>query len=96
MERLDAFRVRYGDLQDRLGNKVFRNVLLAEDEEPVNMADTPNSMEKRSILSSADAWRNTRAIRNAFAHDAFIKMVERLRKSEPRLLIWPGRTQMNY
>ena len=71
MERLDAFCVRYGDLQDCLGNKVFRNVLLAEDEEPVNMADTPNSMEKRSILSSADAWRNTRAIRNAFAHDAF-------------------------
>ena len=69
MERLDAFRVRYGDLQDCLGNKVFRNVFLAEDEEPVNMADTSNSMEKRSILSSADAWRNTRVIRNAFAHD---------------------------
>ena len=69
MERLDAFRVRYGDLQDCLGNKVFRSVLLAEDEEPVNMADTLNRMEKRGILSSADAWRNMRAIRNAFAHD---------------------------
>ena len=71
MERLDAFCVRYRDLLDCLGNKVFRNVLLVEDEEPVKMADTPNSMEKRSILSSADAWRNRRAIRNAFAHDAF-------------------------
>ena len=69
MERLDAFRVRYGDLQDCLGNKIFRNVLLAEDEESVNMADTLNRMEKRGILSSADAWRNMRAIRNAFAHD---------------------------
>ena len=35
------------------------------------MADTLNRMEKRGILSSADAWRNMRAIRNAFAHDAF-------------------------
>ena len=69
MERLDAFRVRYGDLQDCLGNKVFRSVLLAEDEEPVNMADTLNRMEKRGILSSADLWRSMRAIRNAFAHD---------------------------
>ena len=51
MERLDAFRVRYGDLQDCLGNKVFRSVLLAEDEEPVSMADTLNRMEKRGILS---------------------------------------------
>ena len=71
MERLDAFRVRYGDLQDCLGNKAFRNVLLAEDEEPVNMADTLNRIEKRGILSSADLWRNMRAIRNAFAQDAF-------------------------
>ena len=71
MERLDAFRVRYGDLRDCLGNKAFRNVLLAEDEEPVNMADTLNRMEKRGILSSADLWRNMRAIRNAFAQDAF-------------------------
>ena len=69
MERLDAFRVRYGDLQNCLGNKAFRNVLLAEDEEPVNMADILNRMEKRGILSSADLWRNMRAIRTAFAQD---------------------------
>lgn len=69
LEKLDAFRVRYGDLQDCLGNKVFRSVLLAEDEQPVNMADTLNRMEKRGILTSADDWRSMREIRNAFAHD---------------------------
>ena len=68
-ERLDAFRVRYGDLQDCLGAKVFRNLLLAEDEEPLNMADTLNRMEKRGILASADHWRTLRNVRNSFTHD---------------------------
>ncbi|WBA87243.1 hypothetical protein [Endozoicomonas sp. GU-1] len=47
MEKLDAFRVRYGDLQDFLGGKVFRSLLMAEDEEPVSMADILNRIEKR-------------------------------------------------
>ena len=69
LEKLDAFRVRYGDLQDSLGGKVFRSLLQAEDEEPLNMADILNRMEKRGILDSADHWRRLREIRNAFAHD---------------------------
>ena len=68
-EKLDAFRVRFGDLQDSLGAKTFRSLLLTEDEEPVNMADTLNRMEKRGIIQSADYWRKLREIRNAFAHD---------------------------
>ena len=94
MERLDAFRVRYGDLQDCLGNKVFRSVLLAEDEEPVNMADTLNRMEKRGILSSADAWRNMRAIRNAFAHDAFYQDGREAEeeRAEAINLAWPSQS----
>jgi hypothetical protein len=68
-EKLDAFRVRYGDLQDCLGAKVFRSLLLTEDEEPLNMADTLNRMEKRGVIESADHWRTLREIRNAFAHD---------------------------
>lgn len=69
MEKLDAFRVRYGDLQDCLGGKVFRSLLMAEDEEPVSMADILNRIEKRGILNSTDEWRQWREIRNAFAHD---------------------------
>ena len=69
LEKLDAFRVRYGDLQDSLGGKVFRSLLLAEDEEPATMADVLNRIEKRGILDSADVWRKLREIRNAFAHD---------------------------
>jgi len=61
--------VRYAGLQDCLGNKLFRNVLRSEDEEPVNMADTLSRMEKREIIVSVNHWRNLRQIRNAFSHD---------------------------
>ena len=69
LEKLDAFRVRFTDLQDCLGGKVFKSILLMEDEEPINMADTLNRMEKRGIIESVDQWRRFREIRNAFAHD---------------------------
>ncbi|WP_422134120.1 hypothetical protein [Endozoicomonas sp. ALD040] len=68
-EKLDAFRVRFAGLQDCIGNKLFRNLLLMEDEEGLNMADTLSRMEKRHILSSADSWRKMREIRNVFSHD---------------------------
>lgn len=34
-ERLDAFRVRYADLQDAIGNKLFRSILLVLDEKSI-------------------------------------------------------------
>lgn len=37
-EKLDAFRVRFASLQDCIGNKLFRNLLRAKDEEGLNMA----------------------------------------------------------
>ena len=78
LERLDAFRVRYGDLQDSLGGKVFRSILMTEDESPLNMADILNRMEKRAILDSADEWRKYRDIRNAFAHDYPDEAIQRV------------------
>ena len=38
-DRLDAFRVRYSDLQDCIGNKLFRGILLLEEEQALNMLD---------------------------------------------------------
>lgn len=68
-ERLDAFRVRYADLQDAIGNKLFRSILLALDEKSTSMAETLSKMEKYGILSSVDEWRLMREIRNGFSHD---------------------------
>lgn len=68
-ERLDAFRVRYADLQDAIGNKLFHSILLVLDEKSINMADTLSKMEKYAVLSSVDEWRLMREIRNSFSHD---------------------------
>jgi len=69
LDKLDAFRVRFADLQDSIGNKLFRNLLKLEDESFISMIDVLNAIEKRSIVNSTQSWREVREIRNAFSHD---------------------------
>jgi len=68
-DKIDAFRVRFADLQDCVGNKLFRNLLKLEDESPISMVDVLNMMEKRGVIESPEQWRLLREVRNAFAHD---------------------------
>jgi hypothetical protein len=68
-ERLDAFRVRFADLQDLLAGKVFRSLLLLEEEQPVSQLDVLNAMEKRRIIPSFQAWKRLQDLRNAFMPD---------------------------
>lgn len=69
LDKLDAFRVRFSDLQDIVGNKLFRGILLLEDEQPGTMIDILQKMEKRGLLHDVNAWRIMREIRNTFSHD---------------------------
>lgn len=68
-ERLDAFRVRYASLQDILSNKLFRSLLVLEEESALTMLDVLHAMEKREILDSYKTWKRLRELRNAFMHD---------------------------
>jgi hypothetical protein len=68
-ERLDAFRVRFADLQDLLSGKIFRSLLMLEEERPVSQLDVLNGMEKRGIISSFQEWKRLSNVRNAFMHD---------------------------
>jgi hypothetical protein len=68
-ERLDAFRVRFADLQDLLSGKIFRSLLLLEEETPVAQLDVLNAIEKRAIIPSFKEWKRLRDVRNAFMHD---------------------------
>ncbi len=68
-DKLDAFRVRFSDLQDCLGHKLFRGLLKLEQENPISMIDVLNLIEKRQIFNSASEWKNLREIRNSFSHD---------------------------
>ena len=69
LDRLDAFRVRYSDLQYSLGNKTFRSILVLEEELPGSNLDILNKMEKRGVIKSFEEWKMLRYIRNLFSHD---------------------------
>jgi uncharacterized protein with HEPN domain len=68
-DKLDAFRVRFADLQDCLGNKIFRSILLLEEEVIGSQLDILNKIAKREIISSFEDWKKMRNIRNIFSHD---------------------------
>ncbi len=69
LDKLDAFRARFTDLQDTLGRKVFGTLLLLEAEEKGSMIDILNQMEKRLIIADVDEWIAVRDLRNRFTHD---------------------------
>ncbi len=68
-ERLDAFTVRFGRMQDTLGDKLIpelRRVLL---ESPGAALDNLNRMEKLGLLSSVLDWAEARNLRNRLVHE---------------------------
>ena len=69
LDKLDAFRVRFCDLQDALGNKVFRSLLMLELEVFGSNLDILNKIEKRGLVPSFDEWQEIRNVRNLFVHD---------------------------
>ncbi|HWP00555.1 MAG TPA: hypothetical protein VNL74_08025 [Methylococcus sp.] len=69
LESLDAFRVRYAQLQDMLANKLFRGLLRLEEESAGSMLDVLNAMEKRGIIRAFETWKTMRELRNTFMHD---------------------------
>jgi hypothetical protein len=69
LDKLDAFRVRFCDLQVVLGNKVFRSLLTLEMEPNGSNLDLLNRIDKRGLLPSFELWQEIRNIRNLFIHD---------------------------
>lgn len=69
---LDGFRQRFSDLQDLLGNALFKAIaIMDQDETPSNelsMRERLVLMEKRGLID-LDKWQRMREIRNTFAHD---------------------------
>ena len=63
-ERVDAFVARFGRLQDTLADKLLP-ALLRQLAEPVRSAvENLDRAEKLGLLDSADAWLETRRLRN--------------------------------
>ena len=69
---LDQFAFRFARLQDTLGQKVFRAVLVGSLREPYEdrpLRDVLDRLEQLRLLPSAERWEEIRAARNSLAHD---------------------------
>lgn len=70
IEHIDQFLFRFSKLQDAMGQKLFRNILIYLDEDIRGkpFIDILNIMEKLYLLNSSQEWRALRDDRNELAH----------------------------
>ncbi len=66
---LDALTSRFARMSDILIQKVFRAVDAIELVDEGSILDRLNRAEKRSLISSAQQWREIRLLRNQIAHE---------------------------
>ncbi len=68
---IDQFLFRFAKLQDTVGQKLFKTILLylSEDIDGKPFVDILNLMEKLYLLESANVWKQLRDDRNELAHN---------------------------
>lgn len=71
IQALDQFLFRFSKLQDAMGQKLFKTILmyLDEDVEGKPFIDILNMMEKFSLINRAHDWKQLRDDRNELAHN---------------------------
>ncbi len=75
-ERVDAFVVRFGRLQDHLGDKLIPELIKQMLEKPTSAIDNLNRMEKLGLISSVDDWIVARNLRNKLVHEYVVDALE--------------------
>ena len=78
---VNSFLFNYIKIQDKLGAKLFRQLLLALreiDDASMPMIDILNRLEKLKIIDSVEQWDRLREIRNAITHEYPLDIGERL------------------
>ncbi len=70
VEHIDQYLFRFAKLQDTMGEKLFKSLLLFLDEEVEGkpFVDILNRMEKLLLIDDAQSWRVLRDIRNELSH----------------------------
>jgi len=71
VEHIDQFLFRFLKLQDAIGQKLFKTVLLVLKEEIENkpFIDILNRLEKLELIDDINTWIELRNIRNSLAHE---------------------------
>lgn len=67
---IDQFLFRFAKLQDSIGEKLFKAILIFLDEDVDNkpFIDILNRMEKLEILGNVEEWRELKDTRNELSH----------------------------
>ena len=71
VEYIDQFLFRFSKLQDTIGEKLFKTILLYLEEKVENkpFIDILNRLEKLELIDSANTWKELRNDRNDLAHN---------------------------
>ncbi|SMN01007.1 hypothetical protein SPONN_2085 [uncultured Candidatus Thioglobus sp.] len=71
VESIDQFLFRFSKLQDAIGEKLFKTILLYLEEKIENkpFIDILNKLEKLELLNDVVAWKELREDRNNLAHN---------------------------
>lgn len=78
---VNSFLFNFGKLQDKIGAKLFKQVLyeLREiDEFSLSMIDVLHKLESLNVIDSIDQWDRLREIRNILAHEYPFDIEERI------------------
>jgi nucleotidyltransferase substrate binding protein (TIGR01987 family) len=68
---IDQYIFRFAKLQDTIGDKLFKQILVASDEQVESMSfrDILNKIEKFGIIRDRNEWIQMREIRNDVSHE---------------------------
>lgn len=68
---IDQYIFRFSKLQDVIGQKLFKEILMLADEdvEKMTFRDILNKLEKLEIINSRYDWLKLRELRNSVAHE---------------------------
>jgi len=71
IEHIDQFLFRFSKLQDAIGQKLFKTILLVlkEDIENKPFIDILNRLDKLELIPDVETWMELRNIRNSLAHE---------------------------
>lgn len=71
VENIDQFIFRFSKLQDAMGERLFRRVLIGLEEEVKNkpFLDLLNRLEQLGTIKNKEEWLLLRRLRNALSHE---------------------------
>ncbi len=71
IKAIDSFIYRFSKIQDKVGDKLFPEVLkeLQEYRDNMSLKDVLNRLEKLDLIPSADEWISFRELRNIATHE---------------------------